>query len=92
MLIFFIKRSFCNTARSEVKSKTVIRSHTISNVWYKGSCYLDQFGINISCKRPKAVTLLWLDENSHVGTTRFTARQFFLISTSSFRLSCDYNA
>jgi CDP-diacylglycerol pyrophosphatase len=78
----FFKGSFCNRARSEVKSKTVIKSHilrTIRNLWYKGSCCLDHFRINISCVRPNTVTLLRLDEKQSyvVGTARFTARQFF---------------
>jgi hypothetical protein len=64
--------------------------YTTGILSYKDSCSLVHFSSNISCVCPHRLALLWLDEeNSHI--TRHS-KNILLLSTASFRLSCDYNA
>jgi hypothetical protein len=59
----------------------------------KNSCCLDHFSSNISCMRPRWLSLLWLDvgESYYQAPARYTTRNFSLLSTPSYRHSWDCN-
>jgi hypothetical protein len=67
--------------------------YTVGILSYKNSCCLVPFSSNISWAQPHRPLLFWLDKKkSSPGTSEVHSKKMLVLSTPSFRCSCDGSA